>query len=90
VDKTPGPNLFSSKIENIWKDELSQLHFKMTKAKNRNRWNCVEIHSVKEGWGYGRYEFDIEVVSDGRIDENVVIGPFIYDGEAHEVFHREI
>ena len=22
VDKTPGPNLFSNKIENIWKDEL--------------------------------------------------------------------
>lgn len=90
ADKWPGPNSFSNKIENIWKDELGQLHLKMTKVKNRNRWNCVEIFSVKEGWSYGRYEFDIEVVSDGRVDENVVIGLFIYDREASEEFYREI
>ena len=79
TDESPGSNLYSDSIENIWLDELGQLHFRMTRDKETKRWKCVEIYSDQQGWGYGKYEFEIEVVSDGKIDENVVIGLFAYD-----------
>ena len=91
TDGSPGSNQYSDSIENIWLDELGQLHFKMTRDKDTKRWKCVEIYSEQEGnWGYGKYEFEIEVVSDGKIDENVVIGLFTYDDEASEEYNREI
>ena len=79
TDESPGGNQYSDSIENIWLDKLGQLHFKMTKDEGTKKWNCVEIYSDQQGWGYGKYEFEIEVVSDGKIDENVVIGLFTYD-----------
>lgn len=51
----------------------------MIKDKETKRWKCVEVYSNQQGWGYGKYEFEIEVISDGKIDENVVIGLFTYD-----------
>ena len=79
TDESPGSNLYSDSIENIWLDELGQLHFRMTRDKETKRWKCIEIYSDQQEWGYGKYEFEIEVVSDGKIDENVVIGLFAYD-----------
>lgn len=81
-------NDFSDSIDNIWMDDLDQLHFRLTKE-NNNKWNCVEIISQKTGWGYGKYEFDFEIVSNGKIDENVVIGLYTYDSDAPEVYYRE-
>jgi len=85
----PGPNDFSDSIDNIWMDDVGQLHIRLTK-KNNNKWNCIEIYSQKTGWGYGKYDFDFEIVSSGKIDENVVIGLFTYESEAPEVYNREI
>ena len=90
TDESPGSNLYSDSIENIWLDELGQLHFRMTRDKETKRWKCIEIYSAQQEWGYGKYEFEIEVVSDGRIDENVVIGLFTYDSGAPEEYFREI
>ena len=81
-------NDFSDSIDNVWMDDLDQLHFRLTKE-NNNKWNCVEIISQKTGWGYGKYEFDFEIVSNGKIDENVVIGLYTYDSDAPEVYYRE-
>ena len=40
IDIGPGSNQYSDSIENIWLDELGQLHFKMTKDKDTKRWNA--------------------------------------------------
>jgi hypothetical protein len=91
ADESPGSNQYSLSIENIWLDDLDQLHFKMTRNKDTKKWYCMEIFSEQEGdWGYGKYEFEIEIVSDGKVDENVVIGLFTYDDEASEEYNREI
>jgi len=79
--------IWSDSINNIWMDDLGQLHFRLTK-KNNNKWNCVEIFSQKTDWGYGKYEFDFEIVSDGKIDENVMIGLYAYS-DSPELYHGE-
>lgn len=85
----PGPNDYSNSIDNVWKDDQGYLHLRITKRDNK--WYCAEIYSEKEGWGYGKYEFELGPVkmrkkdANGNIsevnylDKKVVFGLFTYD-----------
>ncbi len=55
----PGPNYFSSSIENVWLDEQDRLHLKIVYNGFTDRWECASVVSIKEGWGYGKYTFEI-------------------------------
>ena len=87
----PGPNYFSSSIENVWLDEQDRLHLKIVYNGLTDRWECASVVSIKEGWGYGKYTFEItdvimetinkkgEISYCNKLDENVVIGLYTYD-----------
>ena len=103
IKESPGPNYYSSSIENVWLDEQNRLHLKITYNENTGRWECASLVSLKEGWGYGKYTFEIadvimemtnkkgKIFYPNKLDENVVIGLYTYDGSgtAHKS-HNEI
>lgn len=103
VYEGPGPNYYSSSIENVWLDEQDRLHLKIVYNENTDRWECASVVSIKDGWGYGKYTFEIDDVimetenKNGKVsykhglDENVVIGLYTYDGSntSHKS-HNEI
>ncbi|MFM9052504.1 MAG: hypothetical protein ACKOKF_09375 [Bacteroidota bacterium] len=71
----PGPNFFGGTSENVWLDQDSMLHLRITKR--NNRWYCGEVISAKE-FGYGTYIFTV----DGRLDtmnERAVFGLFTWN-----------
>jgi hypothetical protein len=81
----PGPNYVTDSTNNVWVDDLGQLHLKITS--NANRWECAEIVSDRS-FGYGSYRF--ELVSDVDVlDTRAVLGLFTWsDSTAYA--HREI
>lgn len=81
----PGPNYFSDNSENVWVDELGQLHLKITKR--NGKWYCAEVVS-KETFGYGTYRFYVASRID-QLDENVIVGLFTWDDDPANN-HREI
>ena len=97
----PGPNDYSNSIDNVWKDNQGYLHLRITKKDNK--WCCAEVYTKKEGWGYGKYEFELGPVkmrkkdANGNIsevdylDKKVVFGLFTYDSSnfAHKS-HNEV
>jgi hypothetical protein len=71
----PGPNLFSSSSNNIWKDAQDRLHLKITKE--NNKWKCSELISTKT-FGYGTYIFTTD--SDlTTFNEKIVFGLFTWN-----------
>jgi hypothetical protein len=81
----PGPNFFSDSTNNVWVDDLGQLHLKITS--NLDRWECAEIVSDRS-FGYGSYRF--ELVSDvDALDPRAVLGLFTWSDSPVDA-HREI
>jgi len=86
----PGPNNYSNSINNVWKDDQGNLHLRI--IKRDGEWYCAEVNTLLEGWGYGKYEFELGSVkmkkkdNNGNIsevnylDEQIVFGLFTYDG----------
>ena len=81
----PGPNYFSDSTENVWVDELGQLHLKITQR--NGKWYCPEV-ICNSSTGYGKYVFSI-TGRIGQLNQNVVLGLFTWDNSP-EQFHREI
>lgn len=70
----PGPNYFSGSTDNVWLDQDSMLHLKITKT--NNQWYCSEVISTRE-FGYGTYIFTV----DGglpSLNERAVFGLFTW------------
>jgi hypothetical protein len=82
----PGPNVFLDNPRTIWLSDAGELHLKVW---SRNgRWYTSEAR-LSESLGYGEYEFetrgDLAFTS-----PNVILGLFLYDHSAPDVYHREI
>ena len=56
----PGPNTWSR--ENVWLDEVGDLHLKISHGENG--WQCAEL-TTTERFGFGTYQFQV----DGPIDQ---------------------
>lgn len=70
----PGSNYFANSADNVWLDQDSLLHLRITRR--NNKWYCSEVISSKE-FGYGTYVFTI--VSDlTTINEKTVFGLFTW------------
>lgn len=74
----PGDNLFSP--DNVWVDDKG-LHLAIKQVDGE--WRCASI-STMETLGYGRYIFYLANRFD-KLDENVVLGMFIYKHDKHEI-----
>lgn len=81
----PGPNYFSSSTNNVWIDEQSQLHVRITNRSNQ--WQCAEVVSERS-FGYGAYRFELNSNVDD-IDLNAVLGLFTWSDDPAYA-HREI
>ncbi len=81
----PGPNYFSNSPENVWVDEMGQLHLKITRK--NGQWFCAEVISEKT-FGYGTYRFYLASRID-LLNENVVLGLFTWDDDSI-YYNREI
>ena len=68
----PGPNYFSDAGEDVWVDDLDQLH--LTIKNKKGAWNCTEVTLLKS-LGYGHYIFQIESNID-QLDKNIVAAVF--------------
>ena len=96
----PGPNYYSNSINNVWLDDKDKLHLKI--IKRNGKWYCTGIETQYQGWGYGKYAFDIETVmmkkedESGKIsyindlDENAVVGLYTYDNNTTHKSHNEL
>jgi hypothetical protein len=74
----PGGNFFSHQNRNVWVDAQGRLHLRITRE--GDKWYCAEVMSLKT-FGYGTYTFQL-VSGFENINENVVLGLFVYDDEA--------
>lgn len=81
----PGPNYFSDSSENVWVDELGQLHLRITQE--GGPWYCPEVVTEKS-FGYGTYRFYVASGVD-QLNEHVVLGLFTWDDDP-AYYHREI
>ncbi len=82
----PGPNYFSNGVDNVWVDGQDRLHLKVRRGDRL--WYCSEV-ILKQPLGYGTYVFQVDTKV-GDLDPNVVLGLFVYDSGAWEVFNREM
>jgi len=81
----PGPNYFSDSTNNVWVDNLDQLHLRITHRSNL--WQCAEIVSQRT-FGPGSYRFELGSPAN-NLNPNAVLGLFTWsDNEAFA--HREI
>ena len=79
----PGPNYFAG--DNVWVDEASRLHLRVTRR--GERWHCAEA-ICRETFGHGKYVFFLEPGME-RQNENIVLGLFTWDTQP-EHHNREI
>ncbi len=70
----PGPNLFSSREEDLWVDHEG-LH--LTISKRDGNWYCTEV-VLQESLGYGSYIFHTKTEPDD-LDPSVVAGMFTWE-----------
>jgi hypothetical protein len=82
----PGPNDFSDSTENVWVDDLGQLHMRITRREGR--WFAAEVIS-RDVFGYGTYSFSLGNRVD-QLNENVVFGLFTWDNDACASNYNEI
>ncbi|MCK9638473.1 MAG: hypothetical protein M0R39_01080 [Prolixibacteraceae bacterium] len=81
IAEGPGPNYFSDSKENVWFDQNSKLHLKITYR--NNKWYCAKITMI-ESLSYGRFIFYIDNRID-NFDKNVVAGLFSYKTDLQEI-----
>jgi hypothetical protein len=70
----PGPNYFGSSSDQVWVDELGNLHLKIKQVDGR--WKCAEVYT-KERFASGKFSFYLASKID-RLDPNVVLGLFTW------------
>lgn len=70
----PGPNYFGGTSDNVWLDQDSLLHLRITRR--NNQWYCGEVISTKE-FGYGTYIFTVGGGLD-TMNERAVFGLFTW------------
>ena len=80
----PGPNLFSSRTENVSLDGAGNLHMRIRQA--GAFWTSSEV-VLQENLGYGEYQFHIAPIE--YLDINAVLGLFTWDDDRAQN-HREI
>ncbi|MFH1160248.1 MAG: FISUMP domain-containing protein [bacterium] len=83
----PDCNYWSNSSQNVWVDNLGQLHLKI--RKQGNTWFCSEI-IAQQSYGYGEYRFYVASRVD-LLDINTVVGLFSYETDTTEIdieFHR--
>ena len=78
--KTPGPNYFSNKEENVWVDSRGRLHLKVTSG--NDRWECAEV-ILTGAVSHGEYTFRVSSNING-FDKNIVAGLFLYRDDQNE------
>jgi hypothetical protein len=81
-----GPNFFTDDLNDVWIDQYGCLHLNIV-YKEPN-WYCSEIVGNKN-LGYGTYIFTVKARED-LLDQNIVLGLFIYDVPDAEGNPREI
>lgn len=86
VRSGPGPNYFSDEPGDVFVDSSGRLHLKVTRKDAQ--WHCAEVIG-SQSLGFGRYTFVIEGGFE-RMDQNAVLGLFLWDAGAPEHHHREI
>lgn len=82
----PGPNLFSSREDDVRVDADGQLHLRI--VQRDGKWHCSEVTNTTS-LGYGKYIFHIASPID-EFDVSAVLGLFTYDENAPEYHCREI
>ena len=84
----PGPNYFSDSSEDVWVDESDALHLNI--VQRDGTWYSTEIFS-QIPMGYGTYSYECPVSDLATLNENAVLGLFIWDYSATPaVNNREI
>jgi len=73
----PGPNYFSDSTNNVWVDNLGQLHLRITNRSNQ--WQCAELVTVRT-FGNGNYRFEVGSRVD-NLDPNIVLGLFTWSDD---------
>jgi len=73
----PGPNYFSNSTNNVWVDNVGQLHLRITNRSNQ--WQCAELVTART-FGYGSYRFELNSPVD-NLDPNVVLGLFTWSDD---------
>jgi hypothetical protein len=68
----PGPNKWSG--SNVWLDDDSNLHLKITHT--NDGWYCAEVTTTQR-FGFGEYQFQVIGQID-QLDPNIVLGLFNY------------
>ena len=72
---------------NVSVDSAGRLHLKVTRDKS-GRYTQAELDSVRNGWGYGTYRWQVDTAVSGLAPE-YVLGLFTYGRDA-AYGHREI
>jgi hypothetical protein len=72
---------------NVSVDSAGRLHLKVTRDK-KGRYTQAELDSVRNGWGYGSYRWQVET-DVSRLAPEYVLGLFTYGRDA-AYGHREI
>lgn len=80
----PQYNYFSNLGEVVWVDEYDRLHLMITERDGQ--WRASEVYSY-DSLGYGTYVFYLDTPV-GGIDQNTVLGLFLYGG--HAPYYNEI
>jgi hypothetical protein len=86
TDAQPGPNGWTDHPGTVWMDG-PDLHLRI--ANRAGRWFSAEVILNRQALGYGRYTFRTRGALD-RLDDNVVVGMFLYDFLDPSFSHREI
>ena|GEM_PF-2053030 len=84
--ESPDSNYFSNSAANAWVDGQDRLHLAI--RERGGIWYSSEI-VLDHPLGYGTYVFQVDSKI-GDMNENVVLGMFIFDSEAWEENYREM
>jgi hypothetical protein len=81
TNKGPGPNNWSDSQDSVWVDTQGCLHLKIRKV--GSSWHCAEVWTT-ETTHYGLHRFYVMGRPD-QMDSNVVLSPFLYHDDEHEI-----
>lgn len=77
----PGNNYWNDSSNAVFVDAQGRLHLKIISV--NGIWYSSEVY-LPSSLGYGTYQFDIDS-SISTIDQNVVVAPFLYQDDGHEI-----
>ena len=83
---SPDSNYFSDSAANVWVDGQDRLHLAI--RERGGIWYSSEV-GLDHPLGYGTYVYQVDSKI-GDLNENVVLGMFVYDSQAWQENHREM